>query len=228
MRIKDIPWWNKPGYKLKKNGEDTLDPAELLAIILEKGIKFNESSVELANKLLKKHKSLTGISRLSIRELEKEVGKVKALKIKAMFELFKENAKLEKNGHKTIIENAKDVYNIFADKLANEKRERFYVILLDSNNGVHKIIKQHLVSIGTLNHSLVHPREVFKWAVKESANAIIIVHNHPDEKEITVSEEDKLVTNRIKEASKIIGINLLDHIVISGSDYFSFGEKGLL
>ena len=70
--MKDIPWWNKPDYKLKKKGEDKLDPAELLAIILEKGIRFNGSSIELANKLLNKHKSLVGISRLSLRELEKE------------------------------------------------------------------------------------------------------------------------------------------------------------
>ena len=176
MRMKDIPWWNRPGYKLKKKGEDKLDPAELLAIILEKGSRFNESSIELANKLLNKHKSLVGISRLSLRELEKETGKVKALKIKAMFELFRETSRLERKGYMEPIESAKDVYNHFVDRLKDKKKEYFYALLLDSKN---RIIKEELISIGTLNSSLVHPREVFKEAIKCSANAIILVHNHP-------------------------------------------------
>lgn len=221
MRMKDIPWWNKPDYKLKKKGEDKLDPAELLAIILEKGIRFNESSIELANKLLNKHKSLVGISRLSLTELEKEVGKVKALKIKAMFELFRETSRLERKGYREPIESAKDVYNHFVDRLKDKKKEYFYALLLDSKN---RIIKEELISIGTLNSSLVHPREVFKEAIKNSANSIILVHNHPSG-DCEASEQDFLINNIIKKSADLLNIRLLDHIVISKDDYYSFEKK---
>lgn len=214
MRMKDIPWWNRPGFKLKKGSKP--DPAELLAIILEKGIRVNESSIELANKLLTKYKSLAGLSNVSLRELEKEVGKVKALKLKAMFELFNITNKAKRGGFKPTIECAKDVYNYFVDFLKDKKKEHFYALLLDSKN---RIIKEELISVGTLNSSLVHPREVFKEAIKESANAIVLVHNHPSGN-VEPSSEDLAINYKMKEVGELVGIKVLDHVVI-GKGYKS-------
>jgi len=215
MRLKDIPFYNKPGYKLSK--DHNLDDAELLAIILEKGIKLDESSVELANKLLKKYKSLAGLSNLSLTELKKEVGLIKALKIKALFELFRETSRLKRGGFKPTIESAKDVYNYFVDELKDKKKEYFYALLLDSKN---RIIKEELISVGTLNSSLVHPREVFKSAIKESANAIILVHNHPSG-DANASNEDEIITKKIINAGKLMNIKVIDHVVISENDWWS-------
>ncbi|HLC95961.1 MAG TPA: DNA repair protein RadC [Candidatus Nanoarchaeia archaeon] len=219
MRLKDIPFYNKPGYKLSQ--DKVLDDAELLAIILEKGIKLDESSVELANKLLSKHKSLAGLSNLSLTELKKEIGTVKSLKIKALFELYRKTSRLKRGGFKPTIECAQDVYNYFVDRLKDLKKEHFYALLLDTKN---RIIKEELISVGTLNSSLVHPREVFKEAIRNSANAIILVHNHPSG-DCEPSEEDKEVTFRIKKIASMLKINLLDHIILSGDCWFSFEEK---
>ncbi|MFH1641989.1 MAG: DNA repair protein RadC [Nanoarchaeota archaeon] len=221
MRIKDMPWWNQPSNKLKKKGTDKLDPAELLAIILEKGIRFNESSVELANKLLKKYKSLAGLSNLSLTQLKNEVGEIKSLKLKAMFELFTETNRIKKGGYKEPIESAQDVYNHFVDMLKDKKKEYFYALLLDTKN---RIIKEELISVGTLNSSLVHPREVFKEAIKESANSIILVHNHPSG-DCKPSEEDFIINSILKKSSDILNIKLLDHIIISKEGYYSFEKK---
>jgi len=225
MRLKDIPFYNKPGYKLAKDHK--LDDAELLAIILEKGIKLDESSVELANKLLKKHKSLAGLSNLSLTELKKEVGMVKALKIKALFELFRKTSRLKRGGFKPTIECAEDVYNYFVDELKDKKKEHFYALLLDSKN---RIIKEELISVGTLNSSLVHPREVFKEAIKNSANAIILVHNHPSG-DCEPSAEDLEITEKMKEAGEIVGVKVLDHVLV-GNDAeikeFFFYKKTIL
>ncbi|MBN4049007.1 DNA repair protein RadC [archaeon AH-315-M20] len=217
--MKDIPWWNRPGYKLKKGNKP--DPAELLAIILEKGIRLNESSVELANKLLSKYKSLAGLADVSISELEKEVGRVKALKLKSMFELFNITNRAKRKGFKPTIECAQDVYNYFVDELKNKKKEHFYILMLDSKN---RIIKEELVSVGTLNTSLVHPREVFKEAIKTSANAIILVHNHPSGNP-EPSGEDEIITQKLIDAGNIINIKFLDHIVITSDKFVSIIER---
>lgn len=219
MRIKDIPWWNRPGYKLKK--DKPLNEAELLAIILERGNESDQSSIDLANKLLKKH-NFHKLTELSLNELKKEVGEIKALKLRAMFDLFNKTSRLQRNGFKPTIECAKDVYNYFVDELKDKKKEYFYALLLDSKN---RIIKEELVSVGTLNSSLVHPREVFKEAIKNSANAIILVHNHPSD-DYSFSEEDEMLTEKLDEASRLLKIKLLDHVIITKDKYYSFKENG--
>lgn len=216
MRMKDIPWWNRPGTKLKRKGEEKLNDAELLAIILEKGVRLNESSIDLANKLLNKH-NFHRLTDLSLTELKKEVGEIKALKIKAMFEIFKKTSRLKRKGFKPTIECAKDVYNYFVDELKDKKKEYFYVLLLDSKN---RIIKEELISIGTLNSSLVHPREVFKEAIKNSANAIILVHNHPSG-DCEASDKDYEINKKLKETGKLVDIKVLDHIIIGKENFLS-------
>ncbi len=208
-----MPWWNKPSTRLKKEGVDKLNPAELLSLILWSGNK-NENAIDMSNRLLKKY-SFAKLSDLSLTELEKEVDQIKALKIKAMFEIFKITDKVKRKGFKPTIECAKDVYNYFIDDLKEKKKEHLYILMLDSKN---RIIKEELISVGSLDSSLVHPRELFKVAIKESAFAIMLVHNHPSG-DPEPSEEDIKMTKQIIEAGKILNILVLDHIII-GKDRF--------
>jgi DNA repair protein RadC len=213
MNIKDMPWWNRPSYRLKKEGENKLNPAELLSLILWSGTK-DENAIDMSNRLLNKY-SFGKLSDLSLTELEKEVDKVKALKIKAMFEIFKITDKVQRKGFKPTIECAKDVYNYFVDELKDKKKEHLYILMLDSKN---KIIREELISVGTLESSLVHPREVFKEAIRESAFAIMLVHNHPSG-DPEPSEDDIKITKQIIEAGKILNILVLDHVIL-GKDRF--------
>lgn len=211
-----MPWFNRPGARLKKKGASYLNDAELLAIILERGNK-KENAIDLSNRLLKKY-NFNKLTELSLTELKKELNdEVKAMKIYAMFEIFRKTNRLQRKGFKPTIECAKDVYNYFVDELKDKKKEYFYVLLLDSKN---RIIKEELISIGTLNSSLVHPREVFKEAIKNSANAIILVHNHPSG-DCEASDKDYEINNKLKETGKLVDIKVLDHIIIGKENFFS-------
>lgn len=208
MRINDIPWWNRPSNRIKKKGEEKLNPAELLSLIIWSG-KKGENAIDMSNKLLKNY-SFSKISEMSLTELERKVGKIGAVRIKAMYEIFKLTNWVKRRGFKPTIECAEDAYNYFVDKLKDKKKEHLYALLLDSKN---RIIKEELVSIGTLNSSLVHPREVFRDAIKNSANAIILVHNHPDS-DPEPSENDIEVTKRLAKSADILNIKILDHVII--------------
>lgn len=203
-----MPWWNRPSNRIKKKGEDKLNPAELLSLIIWGG-KKGENAIDMSNRLLKKS-SFSKISEMSLTKLEKEVGKIGAARIKAMYEIFKLTNWVKRGGFKPTIESAKDVYNYFVDELKDKKKEYFYALLLDSKN---RIIKEELISVGTLNSSLVHPREVFKEAIKASANAIVLVHNHPDS-DSEPSENDIEVTKRLAKSADILNIKILDHVII--------------
>jgi DNA repair protein RadC len=219
MQIKDMPWWNKPHVRLKKNGEDKLNPAELLSLILWSG-KKGENAIDISNKLLKKY-SFSKLASLSLTELEKEVGKLGAIKIKAMYEIFRKTNWVKRGGFKPTIESAQDVFNLFVDDLKDKKKEHFYVICIDTKNRI--IEAPILVSRGTLNASLVHPREVFKEAIKRSANSIILVHNHPSG-DSNPSDEDLSVTEKLKQVGSLVGIEVLDHVIV-GEGYWSWKES---
>lgn len=214
-----MPWWNRPNFKLKRNGVETLDKAELLAIILWYGTP-GESALELANRLLKKY-NLNHLDELSVSELKKECNgnEIKALKILSLIELSKRYNKLVKGGYnKKEITCAKDVYNMFVDRVRNLKKERLYVVLLDTKNVPINI---KIVSEGTLNSSLIHPREVFKEAIKESAYSIMLVHNHPAGNP-EPSKEDIEMTKNIIEAGKTLNILVLDHVIIGKDKYWNW------
>lgn len=221
MKIKDIPWFNRPGFKLTRNGVTSLDDAELLSIIFGIGSK-GESALELSNKLLKKY-NLNKLENLSIKTLAKECkgNYNKALQILSLIEICKRYNKLVNNGYTNIIKSAKDVFNIYFHKFINEKKENFVVLCLDSKN---RIIREEPVSIGLLDSSLVHPREVFKGAIKESAYSIIIVHNHPSG-DCTPSQQDMEVTKILIKAGETLDIPVVDHVIIGKDNYYSFKEK---
>jgi DNA repair protein RadC len=195
MKIKDLPSFNKPSSKLLKHGASKLDTAELLAIIFGKGDK-KESALEISNRLLKKY-NLHKFEELGFKELLKECNNDigKAFRLQALIELSKRYNKLVNNGYTRRISSAKDVYEYFVDDLGRLKKEHFICLYLDTKS---KIIKDEVISVGTLNSSLVHPREVFKTAIKESANSIILVHNHPSG-DVEPSSEDEFITKKFEK-----------------------------
>ncbi|MBN2602649.1 MAG: DNA repair protein RadC [Candidatus Thermoplasmatota archaeon] len=223
MKIRDIPWYNRPGMRLKKKGVSTLSDAELLAIVIGRGNK-EENAVDISNRVLKSH-NFNKLSNLTFHELEDEFkNQVPAMKMVAMFEIFRRSSRQIKKGYKFSIQTAQDVYSYFTDELEDKNKEFFYALLLDTKN---KIIGEELISIGTLNSSLIHPREVFNPAIKASSNSIILVHNHPSG-DANPSKEDIEITKKLGDAGSLLGINVTDHIIVGKNCFTSFKEKDLM
>ena len=223
MTIKYIPWYNRPGIRLKKKGVSSLSDAEVLAVVLGRGDK-NENAVDLSNRVLASQ-NFDKIADLSLLELEKQFrNPVKAMKINAMFEIFRRTNKLRKKGYISQIKTAHDIYNYYVDELRGRTKEYFYVLFLDTKN---KILREDLISVGTLNASMIHPREVFNPAIQASCNSVVLVHNHPSG-DCEPSLNDKEVTKMLVSAGELIGINVLDHIIIGKDDYLSMKESKMM
>jgi|YNPBryantNP2012_1023418.scaffolds.fasta_scaffold01546_6 DNA repair protein RadC len=223
MKIKEMPWFTRPGTRLRRDGVSALSDAELLAIIIGRGDKY-ENAVDMSNRLLRRY-NFNKLASFSLQELEAELrNSVKAMRLLALFELSRRINRLLNHGFATQIQSAEDVYHYFSDVLSFKKKEYFYVLFLDTKN---RIISYELVSVGTLNASLIHPREVFRGAITSCANSVILVHNHPSG-DCEPSLHDKKVTGTLVEAGRIIGIDVLDHVIIGSGRYLSFKEKGLL
>jgi len=218
MRIKDISAENRPRERLEKQGVIALSDAELLAIILKTGNK-QENVIDMSNKLLSKY-GINKLSSCSLKELQaiKGIGKAKACQILALFELNKRLNFVKQNGRSLL--SAKDVYQYVEPKLMHLDRECFMLLHLDTKNVV---IKEETVSIGTLNASLIHPREIFKSAIKESANTVIVVHNHPSG-DPEPSSEDRITTKKLFDAGELLGIKVLDHVIVGKHKFYSFNE----
>ena len=221
--INDLPKSERPRERLKKYGADALSTQELLALILKTGVK-GESVMVTATRLLSKFGNIKRISEASLEELMEVpgIGLAKASQIKAAFELARR--KDETSEKKVTIKSSSDVEKVVKSQLKGKKKEYFLVLSLDSRNN---LINMSNVSVGTLNASLVHPREVFKEAIQSLAASIILVHNHPSG-EAEPSEGDLQITKRLVEAGKIMSIEILDHIIIAGDNAFSFKSKGLI
>ncbi|MDO8538289.1 MAG: DNA repair protein RadC [archaeon] len=222
MRIKDISLENRPRERLERQGASVLSDAELLAVILKTGNK-DENVIDMSNRLISKY----GIDKLctcSLKELQeiKGIGNAKACQIVALFEFNKRHNLAKQNGKP--IKTAKDVFDYCSSKMLGVDREHFMVLHLDTRN---RITKDEIISIGTLNSSLIHPREVFKSAIKESTNAVILVHNHPSG-DAEPSDEDKKITEVLSQAGKLLSIKVLDHVIIGNGTWYSFNEKGVL
>jgi len=219
MRIKDISLENRPRERLEKRGPSVLSDAELLAIILKTGNK-DENVIDMSNRLISKY-GVDKLSNCSLAELQeiKGIGNAKASQIIALFEFNKRHNISKQNGKP--IKTAKDVFDYCSPKLSGVDKEHFMILHLDTRN---KIIKDEIVSVGTLNSSLIHPREVFKPAIKESANAIILVHNHPSG-DAEPSEEDKKITDILFKAGELLSIKVLDHVIIGKDSWHSFKDK---
>ncbi len=223
MNIKTLPFDERPREKLIKQGVKTLTNSELLAIILRTGSK-KESVLELSNKFFKEY-NLKSLSRLKISTLKKQlgIGDVKACQIMACFELGKRLSAF-KEDKQPQIRNAKDVAELFIPEMRALEKEHFKGIYLDSRK---RIIKQENIFVGSLNESVVHPREIFKIALDENAAAIILLHNHPSG-DPSPSSFDIEITKELIKAGELLGIQVLDHIIIGGRKYFSLKERGLI
>ncbi|HZO89105.1 MAG TPA: DNA repair protein RadC [Chthonomonadaceae bacterium] len=224
VAIRELPCNERPRERLQHYGASVLSTAELLAIQLRIGTQ-ERSALGLAELLLSHFEGLRGIANASIEQLSrvKGIGPVKAVEIAAAFELGKRLAALSEEA-KPVIHSPQDVANLLLPELRDVKKEHFKAILLDTKNQVLKIVT---VSVGTLDSSLVHPREVYKDAILASAASLIVAHNHPSG-DPTPSAEDKRVTQRLAEAGQIVGIDLLDHIIIGDNRWVSLKERGLL
>lgn len=224
MKIKELANNQKPRERLLNNGPAHLSDGELLAILINTGRK-GFSSLDIANELLKSVESLKQLKALSINDLNKVkgIGLYKALILKAAFELG-ERMHSGSLDEKIQITSPQDVANFMMGKMEHLTQEKFIVLFLNSKNVV---IKQKTIFIGTLNSSIVHPREIFSEAIKCASNAIVVLHNHPSG-DTTPSKEDISATNRLRECGEILGIDLLDHIIIGNHTYMSMVEDGYL
>lgn len=210
MKIKDIPKIDRPREKLQKYGTGKLSDAELLAIILKTGTK-DLNVLKLAQKILQKFDN-EKFSDITIDELKNihGLGPVKACEIIACFELGRRMLKGKKS---SILLSPKDVWERMED-IRGSKKEHFVVFYLDSRN---QEIQRDIISIGTLNESLVHPREVFEGAIKNNAASIIIAHNHPSG-DLEPSEADVEITKKLIHAGKILDIKILNHVIVSNGN----------
>ena len=220
--IHDLPKEERPRERLVKFGEQALSAQELLQLILGRGIA-GESVAVMSQKLLTQFGSLQKLAEASIEELSsiKGIGLAKAAQIKAAFELGNRLFNQTPAYKSKELTNPESVYKLVRAKLKDFNKEHFYLISLNSRN--YSISE---VSIGTLNANLVHPREVFTRAVGGRSAKVIVAHNHPSG-DPTPSEDDITVTKRLVKAGDILGIELLDHLVITEKGFTSFREKNL-
>lgn len=213
----------RPREKMLNLGAASLSESELLAIIIGMGTK-NMTAIEVADNLIKKYGDLRNLKQASLEELidQKGIGLAKAVQIKAAFELGERVATI--THYRTYIKSPEDVKNIVMEEMKYFDREYFRALYLDRKNG---IIQMQDISMGGLHSSIVHPREVFKTAVKISAASIILVHNHPSG-DPTPSPEDIKITKDLMEAGTLMGIPVLDHIIIGDNCYVSLKAKNLI
>lgn len=225
--LRDLPPEERPRERLLKYGVESLSLQELLSLIFGRGVK-GESVVNISQKLLSTFSSLNKLAEASIKELVeiRGLGLAKAGQLKACFEIARRLKKEDRPNKKKnqVIKSPEDIFLLFKEKIINFHKEYFLVAALDNRN---KVITIEAVSVGTLNSSLIHPRETFEVAIKNHAASIILGHNHPSG-ELKPSKDDLVVTENLVGAGKLLGIAVTDHLIISKSGYFSFKEKKII
>ncbi|NQX45955.1 DNA repair protein RadC [Paenibacillus tritici] len=222
--LRDLPHEERPRERMMHYGAESLSQAELLAILLRTGAQ-SESAIHIAQRLLGMTGGLRGLADLSIEELTtiKGIGPAKAVQLKAGIELGRRMAN-SRLTEPVIIRSPQDAAEILTEQLRYLQKEHFICLFLNTKNHV---IAQETLSMGSLNASIVHPREVFRAAMKCSSAAIICAHNHPSG-DPTPSPEDISLTSRLMQAGEIVGIDVLDHLVIGDGSYVSLKQKGYM
>src|SRR6266571_6332444 len=228
LKIREMPAQERPREKLLARGPDALTNPELIAILLRTG-RRGMNVVEVAGELLEKHKSFAELSRCTPRELEeiKGIGPAKAVELVAAFNLGKRFAEERLSQQK--LDAPELIYELLGGEMRMLRTESLRVILLDTR---YRLIRVETVSMGSMNESIAHPREIFRPALTYSAYAVIVVHNHPSG-DASPSQADHSLTRRLAEAAELLQIKLLDHIIIGAPSegnpgYFSFKEAGVL
>lgn len=222
--MRDVPSEDRPRERMMQFGAEALSHTELLAILLRTGTR-SESAVHLAGRILQSCGSLAGLVDMSLEELTaiRGIGPAKAVQLRAGIELGR---RLSREGRETrlTVRRPQDAADYLMEELRYLKKEHFICLFLNTKN---QLIAQETLSVGTLNASLVHPREVFRAAIKCSSASLICVHNHPSG-DPTPSPEDVTLTRRLVEAGELVGIDVLDHIVIGEQQFISLKEQGLM
>lgn len=230
--VRDLPKAERPRERLERFGSDKLSAQELLALVIGRGVS-GRSVMNIAQELITRFGNIRSLSEATIEELSliKGIGPAKAAQLRACFELGKRQeleGDTEYEGYD--IKNPESVVRVIRGSIRDKAKEHFMLITLSTRNKVTKIRKVasvSVVSVGTLNASLVHPREVFREAIKRNASSVVLAHNHPSG-DCEPSEEDIRITNRLAEAGRVLGIEVIDHIIIGKHDHLSFKERNLL
>ncbi len=225
MKIKDIPKEDRPRERFLKHGPEALSNAELFAILLRTGTRGKkgmpgENVIEMSNRLINEY-GLDKLLECSLKELQEinGIGPSKAMQILTIAELQKRINQAKKPIKK--ITCAEDVFDYFHERLKDKKEEHFYLLMLNNQNN---IIGEQLITKGILDASIVHPREVFKPAIKNSASKIILVHNHPSGNP-EPSEEDIRITRELVNCSELIGLKLVDHVIIGKETFWNSNKN---
>lgn len=221
--VKDLPIEERPRERLANLGAENLSIHELLAIILGRGSR-GESVMTTSQNIIAKFKSLEGLQEASIEDLQevRGLGFAKACQLKACLELAKRlNKPFQIDKKNPMLTSAGEVYEALRKKIGGLKKENFVVISLDTRSN---IIAVDIVFVGTLNASLIHPREIFETAIRRHAATIVIAHNHPSG-DPQPSDEDIKVTRLLLDAGKTMGIKVLDHLVVGKDKFYSFVDN---
>lgn len=223
-RLKDLPEDLLPRERLFQLGAEMLSNKEILAILLRTGLK-GENVLDFAERLLTEAGGLAGLARMSVHDLTQlhGLGNAKASELKAALELGRRSVSSDPMT-RPVVNSPQDIAHLVMEEMRYLDREHFRVVSLSTKNHVLGI---SAISIGSLNSSLVHPRECFKEAIRRNSNAIILLHNHPSG-DPTPSREDIDVTRRLADGGQILGIQVLDHVIIGDNRYISLKERGIL
>jgi DNA repair protein RadC len=228
LRIQELREDERPREKLARHGAATLSEPELIAILLRVGT-LGANAIDVARQLLAEFRSLSGLARASVKELAriKGVGPTKAIQLAAAFELASRLAR--ESAGRMPVDTPEQVWSLLGSEMAMLTRESLRVLLVDTKL---KLLRIEEVSLGTLNESLAHPREIFRPALLYSAYGVVVVHNHPSG-DPTPSEADRKLTQRLRAAADLLCLQLVDHVILGNSDggrrpWFSFKQAGLL
>ncbi|MFU8796627.1 MAG: RadC family protein [Dehalococcoidia bacterium] len=223
--VHDLPLSERPRERLLKLGGEALSAQEVLALILGRGTK-GESVMVISQKLISRFGSLRGVADASIEELSevKGIGLAKAAQIKAALELCRRLDGDQGDKPRPIMKSPEDVAAVVRSRLRGKRKEHFLLLCLDTRN---RLIRVCSVSVGSLDTSVVHPREVFREAISSSASSVIFAHNHPSG-DPEPSREDIELTGRLVKAGEIIGIEVLDHIIVCDNSHLSLKARNLL
>ena len=228
LKIREMPAGDRPRERLAARGASALSDAELIAILLSTGVP-GANAVEVARQLIKKYGSLDELSRCSVKELAgiKGIGPAKGAQLAAAFGLGQRLAQEKRPAKK--IDTPESIYELLGPEMRALNKEALRVVLLDTRYNYKRIEE---ISLGSINESIAHPRDVFRPALIYSAYAVIVVHNHPSG-DPSPSQADHSLTRRLREAAELLQIKLLDHVIIGAPaegrlPYFSFREMGVL